>query len=70
MLQKKINVLIGQSVNANESKPCLKCSRPINSKDKNPCKMKGVSTLDSHIIEVSAQKEANDIIYQKILEEV
>ncbi|PIN26676.1 hypothetical protein CDL12_00569 [Handroanthus impetiginosus] len=44
----QIEVLVGQSVNANETKPRLKCGRPIDSKNKNPRKRKGGNDQDNH----------------------
>lgn len=41
----KIYVLAGQPNATNESQPCLKCGRPVNSKDRNPrTKLKGNMT--------------------------
>ena len=42
----QIDVLEGQLINANESKPCLKCGRALGSKDKNPRKRKGAIDQD------------------------
>ncbi|XP_070049397.1 uncharacterized protein [Nicotiana tomentosiformis] len=47
----RIDVPVGQSINANESKTHLKRGRPIGSKDKNPRKRKGANDLGDHNME-------------------
>nr|XP_016491269.1 PREDICTED: uncharacterized protein LOC107810947 [Nicotiana tabacum] len=48
----RIDVPVGQSINANESKPRLKRGRLIGSKDENPRKQKGENDLGDHNMEM------------------
>ena len=61
----RVDVPIGQSICANESKPHLKRGRPFGSKDKNPRKRKGASDQDGHNMEVVAQEEHRDLTIDK-----
>ncbi|XP_019242643.1 PREDICTED: uncharacterized protein LOC109222782, partial [Nicotiana attenuata] len=66
----RVDVPVGQSVKAYESKPHLKRGRPIGSKDKNPQKRKGKNDQDSHNMEVIAQEDPRDITIDKTPKEV
>ncbi|XP_059306202.1 uncharacterized protein LOC132057590 [Lycium ferocissimum] len=66
----RVDVLIGQSIKANESKPQLKHGRPIDSKDKNPRKRKRANNQNDNYMEAVAQEEQRDITTNKTSEEV
>ncbi|XP_019248636.1 PREDICTED: uncharacterized protein LOC109227898 [Nicotiana attenuata] len=66
----RIDVPVGQSINANESNPRLKLGRPIGSKDKNPRMRKGANDLGDHNVEAISQKETRVITNDKTSEEV
>ncbi|XP_019226449.1 PREDICTED: uncharacterized protein LOC109207904 [Nicotiana attenuata] len=66
----RIDVPAGQSKNENESKPRLKRSGPIGSKDKITRKRKGANDLGDHNMGAIAQKEPCDITNDKISKEV
>ncbi|XP_070049266.1 uncharacterized protein [Nicotiana tomentosiformis] len=66
----RVDILVGQSIKANEFKPRLKHGRPIGSKDKNPQKRKGENDQSDHNMEVVTQEEHRDITNDKTSREV
>ncbi|KAK4708501.1 hypothetical protein R3W88_029426 [Solanum pinnatisectum] len=63
----RVDILIEQTINANESRPRLKRGRPIGSKDKNPRKRKGEN---DHNMKASAQGEPQDITNDETTENI
>ncbi|XP_019240264.1 PREDICTED: uncharacterized protein LOC109220263 [Nicotiana attenuata] len=57
----RVDIPVGQSTKANESKPRLKRGRPISSKDKNSRRRKGANDQSDHNTEVVAQEEPQDV---------
>lgn len=66
----RVDIPSGRLIKANECKPCLKCGRPISSKDKNPRIRKGANDKSEHNTEVVARDEPQDVTNDKTLGKV